>query len=275
MKKTILLILGITVSAATKSQDISVMPVVGLNSSNLAVSGDFESVLGESSPIFRGSFGLEGALQLSEKITVNLGVHYSMRGSTFDDVNPDFDIFDDGGNNTGGGFGDGGFGNPGGGLGFPGGGFGFQPDIDLSVAFRMNYIHIPITAGYRFELNNQIFIEPQFGFYYSYGTGGEVDVEGSVSIPFFGNLPLDQTQSVNFENDFSRHDFGLLGGVTFEVYRFFLRYRYHFGLKNIAQSGSGIPGGEIGGTDLDQLFDNDFETSWRFSAIHLGYRIRF
>lgn len=256
MKKITSFILSIVLCNTVLSQEFSIMPAAGINAGNLSVSDEYESLIGESSSIIRGSFGLEGSLLFNEKITLNLGVYYAARGSTFKNINPDIDFIG------------------GGGFGFPGFGTFPQPEIELSAQIRINYIHFPVTAGYRFELNDQIFIEPQFGFYYSYGTGGEVDIEGSVSILVLGNLPLDQTQPVNFEDDFSRNDMGLLGGVSFEIHNFFLRYQYHYGLKNIAQTGAqntdeeAIP-------DFNNFLDDDFKTKWRLSAVHLGYRIRF
>lgn len=229
--------------------------------SSFAVSDDIGSFLGESSALIRPTGGLEGSLIFNEKITLNVGIHFVRRGASYNDIDVPFDFIDDGGDP---------FGNPDPGFGGGFGGLSFQPDIDASFIVRLSYLHFPVSAGYRFELSDNIFIEPHAGFYYAYALAGFGEIDGSVSVPFLGSIPFNEKETFDFENDFKRHDFGVMGGVSFEVYNFFIRYNYNYGLMNISQ-----PGDENFDDDGFIGFDNDPEISSRFSALHLGYRIKF
>lgn len=139
--------------------------------------------------------------------------------------------------------------------------------------------------GYRIELADDFYIEPQAGVYTSYATAGNFGVEGSLGFPPFFEFPINEKESFNYQDDFKRLDFGLTGGISLEFKNIFLRYNFNYGLMKITQSnflfdvdlfedgGDFLDDGD-GFDDFDLPF-NQFEAASRFSAIQVGYRIRF
>lgn len=94
--------------------------------------------------------------------------------------------------------------------------------IDQETKFNLNYIDLPILAV--FKLGNVA--EIHAGPYWSYLVGANVDTDGDLG---------DDFQQLDRDN-FDDWDYGLVGGVGFNLGDLQLGARYSYGLNEIAES---------------------------------------
>ncbi len=93
------------------------------------------------------------------------------------------------------------------------------------TVYNLNYFEVPIVARYRFEVDDDIFINPFFGGYLALGVGGRIKHYAT------------KTSESSFGDDrFQRFDGGLRLGCGFEYSMMYLDVAYELGLANISQS---------------------------------------
>lgn len=94
--------------------------------------------------------------------------------------------------------------------------------IDQETKFNLSYIDIPVLAV--FKLGNAA--EIHAGAYWAYLVGANIDTDGDLADGF---VDLDR-------DNFEKWDYGLVGGVGFNLGHFQLGARYNYGLNEIAKS---------------------------------------
>jgi hypothetical protein len=94
--------------------------------------------------------------------------------------------------------------------------------IDQENKFNLNYIDVPILAV--FKLGNKV--EIHAGPYWSYLVGANVDTDGDIDDGFY---ELDR-------DNFDKWDYGLVGGIGFNINNMQIGARYNYGLNEIARS---------------------------------------
>jgi hypothetical protein len=94
--------------------------------------------------------------------------------------------------------------------------------IDQETKFNLNYIDIPVLAV--FKLGKVV--ELHAGAYWAYLVGANIDTDGDLGDGF------DQLDRRNFKN----WDYGLVGGLGFNMGAVQLGARYNYGLQEIADS---------------------------------------
>jgi hypothetical protein len=94
--------------------------------------------------------------------------------------------------------------------------------IDQETKFNLSYLDIPVLAV--FKLGDAA--EIHAGAYWSYLVGANIDTDGDLGDGF---VSLDRD---NFDN----WDYGLIGGIGFNLGQVQLGARYNYGLNEIAQS---------------------------------------
>lgn len=100
---------------------------------------------------------------------------------------------------------------------------GFKSEgIDGSI--NMNYLQIPILAGYKHSLNEKLGLIAKVGPYFSYGLFGS-DIEW---YDIYGNT-LGKTNVFDGDTGYKRFDVGLLAGVAVEFDRFSVGFDYSRG----------------------------------------------
>lgn len=95
----------------------------------------------------------------------------------------------------------------------------------VKFTFDLNYLEIPITAKYRYELNEDFSIQPFFGGYFAFGVGGKVK-----------NYKERESCSSFSDDYFKRFDGGLRIGCGAEYSMIYAEAAYEFGLSNICHS---------------------------------------
>lgn len=94
--------------------------------------------------------------------------------------------------------------------------------IDQETKFNLSYIDIPVLAV--FKLGNAA--EIHAGAYWAYLVGANIDTDGDLGDGF---VELDR-------DNFEKWDYGLVGGIGFNLGDFQLGARYNYGLNEIAKS---------------------------------------
>jgi hypothetical protein len=94
--------------------------------------------------------------------------------------------------------------------------------IDQETEFNLNYIDVPVLAVFKLGRAVEIHVGP----YWSYLVGASIDNEGDVFNDF------DQLDRDNF----TTWDYGLAGGIGFNLSNVQIGARYNYGLKEIARS---------------------------------------
>jgi hypothetical protein len=94
--------------------------------------------------------------------------------------------------------------------------------IDQETKFNLNYIDIPVLAV--FKLGPAV--EIHFGPYWSYLVGASIDNDGDI---------LDDFSELDRDN-FTKWDYGLAGGIGFNINNLQIGARYNYGMKEIADS---------------------------------------
>jgi hypothetical protein len=94
--------------------------------------------------------------------------------------------------------------------------------VDHETKFNLNYIDVPVLAV--FKLGNVA--EIHAGAYWAYLVGANIDTDGDLGDGF---ISLDRD---NFDN----WDYGLVGGIGFNLGQVQLGARYNYGLNEIAES---------------------------------------
>ena len=94
--------------------------------------------------------------------------------------------------------------------------------IDQESKFNLSYLDVPVLAV--FKLGNAA--EIHAGAYWAYLVGANIDTDGDLGDGF---VSLDR-------DNFEKWDYGLVGGIGFNVGDFQLGARYHYGLNEIAKS---------------------------------------
>lgn len=94
--------------------------------------------------------------------------------------------------------------------------------IDQETKFNLSYIDIPVLAV--FKLGNAA--EIHAGAYWAYLVGANIDTDGDLGDEF---VELDR-------DNFEKWDYGLVGGIGFNLGHLQLGARYNYGLNEIAKS---------------------------------------
>lgn len=94
--------------------------------------------------------------------------------------------------------------------------------IDQESKFNLSYLDVPVLAV--FKLGNAA--EIHAGAYWAYLVGANIDTDGDLGDGF---VSLDR-------DNFEKWDYGLVGGIGFNVGDFQLGARYNYGLNEIAKS---------------------------------------
>jgi hypothetical protein len=94
--------------------------------------------------------------------------------------------------------------------------------IDQETKFNLSYIDIPVLAVFKLGTAAEI----HAGAYWAYLVGANIDTDGDLGDGF---VSLDRD---NFDN----WDYGLVGGIGFNLGQVQLGARYNYGLNEIAQS---------------------------------------
>lgn len=260
---TLTFFLTVWLGAVFGQNQISITPAAGISTTYMQPAGDLEDMLNDPEPYLRVTGGLNLNYDVTQNFFVSLGAHYMQRGSAY----PDLFIPDEFLDQLSGGFG----------L----GGININDFVDAQASFHINYIHVPLTAGYRFHLNDNISFFAQAGGFMSVGFSGKTDGSVTSDFPLLSSFldPEDQSQSgdILFEGDFNRYDFGLLAGAGIEVYNFSLGFQYGYGLTSIVDDVntaffSGVPDEALEALEQINLESKGYS---RFFTIQLGYRILF
>jgi hypothetical protein len=94
--------------------------------------------------------------------------------------------------------------------------------IDQETKFNLNYIDIPVLAVFKLGTAVEIHVGP----YWSYLVGASIDNDGDLSNDF---RELDR-------DNFTKWDYGLVGGIGFNLDKVQIGARYNYGMKEIAES---------------------------------------
>lgn len=95
--------------------------------------------------------------------------------------------------------------------------------IDAETKFNLHYIDVPVLAVFKLGDAVEIHVGP----YWSYLVGANIDTDGDLGDDF---VELDR-------DDFENWDYGLVGGIGFNLNNVQIGARYNYGLNNIAESG--------------------------------------
>jgi len=264
MKTNTLFLLFIIFSTCVFGQNpFSITPTAGFSRSSMQPAGDLEQFLNEPDPYLRLTGGLNFNYDITENFFVSLGTHYMQRGSAYNDLFIPDEFLDQ---LTGG---------------FGLSGININDFVEAEASFSINYIHLPLTAGYRFNINENISVFAQAGGFASIGLNGQTDGRVYSDFPLLSSFldPEDQSQSgdILFEGDFRRVDLGLLAGAGIEVYGITLNFQYGYGLKSVVEDVntaffSGVPDEAL---EALESIDLDSRGYSRFITLQLGYRIVF
>ena len=94
--------------------------------------------------------------------------------------------------------------------------------IDQETKFNMSYIDVPVLAVFKLGNAAEIHVGP----YWAYLVGANIDTDGDLGDDF---IQLDRK---NFDN----WDYGIAGGIGFNLGNVQLGARYNYGLNEIAKS---------------------------------------
>lgn len=94
--------------------------------------------------------------------------------------------------------------------------------IDQETKFNLNYIDIPVLAVFKLGESVEIHAGP----YWSYLVGANIDTDGDL---------MDEFQELDRDN-FDKWDYGLVGGIGFNLSNVQIGARYNYGLNEIARS---------------------------------------
>lgn len=81
MKKLLYTFLALTLSTTVTAQEFTLSPVLGTHISGYSINEQVQDFLGPRSTYMRPNIGIEGSLLINEQFSINLGLHYSRRGS--------------------------------------------------------------------------------------------------------------------------------------------------------------------------------------------------
>jgi hypothetical protein len=123
--------------------------------------------------------------------------------------------------------------------------------IKETLTLSPYYLQLPVTALYKFNLGEDLYLYPSAGLYFGYGLGGKVKAHPETNIPveLLGNEFEDYFE--DYEEDFfpkghseniNRFDFGLTAGVTLQYSKFTIGLGYDFGLTKINKFSDGETG---------------------------------
>lgn len=98
---------------------------------------------------------------------------------------------------------------------------GTNSKSEPSIKYNPLYLQTPAHIAYKFKLSPSAKFVINAGPYAAYGIGGKVK-EGNESLKIFG------------DNRLTRLDYGVGGGIGFELSIFCINAGYDFGLKNIS-----------------------------------------
>lgn len=108
-------------------------------------------------------------------------------------------------------------------------GFTMKEDGD-TYSETLNYLQIPVTAAYKWELNNNLSLFGQAGLYGGYAISGkwnnEIDGEKDSESLSFG--------SDEENDDYSALDFGAIFGAGVEFNKFRVGVNYNWGFANLS-----------------------------------------
>ncbi len=102
---------------------------------------------------------------------------------------------------------------------------------NLRTKDNLNYLQLPLQAGYKFNLSDDVRLMVHAGGYMAYGVGGKATydyeaIDGGTSwtdkIDFFGV-------------GVGKFDYGVIGGVGVEYHKFVLDVNYELGLREYAK----------------------------------------
>lgn len=117
-----------------------------------------------------------------------------------------------------------------------------------SVKFsEMDYLQIPVMAGYKFDLGNGFTLKPELGAYFAVGVNGDSFVRGidafnqpyDVRVSTFGN---DKSNSYSYRPSYrpcNRADGGLSFAINAKWRHLGLKVEYDLGLANASYYGNG------------------------------------
>ncbi|HEX5169095.1 MAG TPA: porin family protein [Cyclobacteriaceae bacterium] len=94
--------------------------------------------------------------------------------------------------------------------------------IDQDTKFNLNYIDIPVLAVFKLGRTVELHVGP----YWSYLVGASIDNEGDI---------LNDFRDLDRDN-FVKWDYGLVGGIGFNIQNIQIGARYNYGMKEIAAS---------------------------------------
>lgn len=190
MKTNTLFLLFTLFSACVFGQNqFSITPTAGFSRSSMQPSGDLEQFLNEPEPYSGLTGGLNFNYDITENFFISLGTHYMQRGSAYNDLFIPDEFLDQ----------------------LPGGfGLGNINDfVEAEASFHINYIHLPLTAGYRLHINDKVALFAQAGGFASIGLNGQVYFDFPLLSSFLDPEDQDQSGDIMFDEDFSRVDLGL------------------------------------------------------------------
>ena len=93
------------------------------------------------------------------------------------------------------------------------------------MTYDMNYIELPVLIKYKYEVYDDLSLQPLVGGYLAVGVGGKVK-----------DHHLQQASSSFSSDNFKRFDAGLRIGCGFEYNMAYMEMAYDFGLANLAHS---------------------------------------
>lgn len=115
-----------------------------------------------------------------------------------------------------------------------------------SIKFaEMNYLQIPLMAGYRFGLGKQFSIKPEAGGYFAVGIGGDSFVTGvdNVNQPYEARVntfsTTHSTDGIAPYRPSNRADAGLAFALNINYHHFTIKAEYDLGLATTTYYGNG------------------------------------
>lgn len=101
----------------------------------------------------------------------------------------------------------------------------------LKINYGMQYLQMPLMAGYRIKTNNSLLFRFSAGPYIGYGVGGNTTLKLNGTLGENNTPYLDKEKGKTFSDfAFRRFDWGMAIGVSAEFRRFLINLGYEHGL---------------------------------------------
>lgn len=100
---------------------------------------------------------------------------------------------------------------------------------------KMNYLGIPLLAGYKAWIGKSLYILPQAGAYMNVGIGGSGTMTGvdRFGQPYEAGIDIFSAPTISIYSPFERIDAGMLFALSLQCRRFGLKLAYELGMNSV------------------------------------------